>query len=190
MPLESYSLRQTLSRFSITEGGPVWDVFLKSVTYQPTLSKFRGGPVKKITLYFRVDPYTLGNRIPRFFQNLSDLHVRCHRKKIYIKFLSQIFLGVRSVRSRSFPRMEASDSLSQTFGMDFFIPFPFPKFGNGFFYFLPVPEFRECVFSIPFPFPNPQKAFPLTPALGSILPVFFSIFLELATLERQSTPMI
>ena len=36
-----------------SEGGPVWDsnVFLKSVTYRPTLSKFRGGPVKKITLY-------------------------------------------------------------------------------------------------------------------------------------------
>ena len=36
-----------------SEGGPVWDsnVFLKSVTYRPTLSKFRGGPVKKNTLY-------------------------------------------------------------------------------------------------------------------------------------------
>ena len=35
-----------------SEGGPVWDsnVFLKSVTYRPTLSKFRGVPVKKITL--------------------------------------------------------------------------------------------------------------------------------------------
>ena len=34
-------------------GGPVWDfnIFWKSVTYWPTLSKFRGGPVKKITLY-------------------------------------------------------------------------------------------------------------------------------------------
>ena len=48
---------------------------------------------------------------------------------------------------------------------DFFIPFPFPKFGNGFFYSLPVPEFREWAFSIPFPFLNPQKSFPLTPAL-------------------------
>ena len=37
---------------------------------------------------------------------------------------------------------------------DFFIPFPFPKFGNGFFYSLPVPEFREWAFSVPFPFPN------------------------------------
>ena len=44
--------------------------------------------------YFRVDPYTLGNRIPRVFQNLSDLHVRCHREKFYIEFLSQFFLGV------------------------------------------------------------------------------------------------
>ena len=38
-------------------------------------------------------------------------------------------------RSRSFPRMEASDSHSRTLGMDFFIPFPFPNFGNGFFPF-------------------------------------------------------
>ena len=35
--------------FSNHRGGPVWDsdVFLKSVTYRPTLSKFREGPVKK-----------------------------------------------------------------------------------------------------------------------------------------------
>ena len=38
--------------------------------------------------------------------------------------------------------------------MPFFIPFPFPKFGNGFFYSLPVPEFWEWAFSISFPFPN------------------------------------
>ena len=44
--------------------------------------------------FFRVDPHTLGNRIPRAFQNLSDLHVRCHGEKIYIGFLSQNFLGV------------------------------------------------------------------------------------------------
>ena len=91
-------------------------------------------------------------------------------------------------RSRSFPRMEASDSRSRTLGMDFFIPFlfpnfgngffpfpsrsrnlgmnffipfPFPNFGNGFFNSLPVPELWEWNFL--FPFPNPQKSFPLTP---------------------------
>ena len=71
-------------------------------------------------------------------------------------------------RSRSFPRMEASDSLPEFREWIFFIPFPFPNFGNGFFSFpsrsripgmdffhsLPVPEFREWIFSIPFPFPN------------------------------------
>merc|ERR1712082_547416 len=61
--------------------------------------------------------------------------------------------------------MEASDSLPEFREWIFFIPFPFPNFGNGFFYSLPVPEFREWVFLIPFPFPNPQKSFPLTPDL-------------------------
>ena len=50
----------------------------------------------------------------------------------------------------------------------FFIPFPFPNYGNGFFSFpsrsrivgmdffhsLPVPELWEWIFLIPFPFPN------------------------------------
>ena len=71
-------------------------------------------------------------------------------------------------RSRPFPRMEASDSLSRIMGMDFFIPFPFPNFGNAFFSFpsrsrimgmvffhsLPVPDLWEWIFFIPFPFPN------------------------------------
>ena len=35
-----------------SKGGPVWDsnVFLKSFTYRPTLSKFRVGPARKNTL--------------------------------------------------------------------------------------------------------------------------------------------
>ena len=69
--------------------------------------------------------------------------------------------------SRPFPRMKASDSLCRIMGMDFFIPFRFPNFGNVFFsfpsrsqimgmffHFLPVPEFWEWIFFIPFPFPN------------------------------------
>ena len=44
-------------------------------------------------------------------------------------------------RSRPFPRMKASDSLSWIMGMDFF-------------HSLPVPEFWECFFFIPSPFPN------------------------------------
>ena len=49
---------------------------------------------KKVNVkFFRVDPYRLGNRIPQAFQNLSDLHIRCHREKSYIGFLSQIFYG-------------------------------------------------------------------------------------------------
>ena len=38
--------------------------------------------------------------------------------------------------------------------MPFFIPFPFPNFGNGFFHSLPVPEIWEWIFFIPFPFPK------------------------------------
>ena len=45
-------------------------------------------------------------------------------------------------------------SRSWILGIDFFIPFLFPKFGNVFFHSLPVPELREWVFSMPFPFPN------------------------------------
>ena len=66
-------------------------------------------------------------------------------------------------RSHPFPRMKASDSHSRIMGMDFFIPFPFPNFGNGFFSFpsrsrimgmvffhsLPIPELWEWIFSFP-----------------------------------------
>ena len=50
--------------------------------------------------------------------------------------------------------MEASDSLSRTLGMDFFIPFPFPNFGNGFFSFPYRSRTLGMDFFIPFPFPN------------------------------------
>ena len=76
-------------------------------------------------------------------------------------------------RSPPFPRMKASDSRSRIMGMDFFIPFPFPNFGNAFFSFpsrsrimgmvffhsLPVPELWEWIFFIPFPFPNCGNGF-------------------------------
>merc|ERR1712155_254621 len=59
--------------------------------------------------------------------------------------------------------MEASDSLPEFWEWIFFIPFPFPNFGNGFFSFpsrsrilgmdffhsLPVPELWEWNFSFP-----------------------------------------
>ena len=66
-------------------------------------------------------------------------------------------------RSLSFPRMEASDSLPEFREWIFFIPFPFPNFGNGFFSFpsrsrilgmdffhsLPFPNFGNGFFSFP-----------------------------------------
>ena len=51
------------------------------------------GSQEKINVkFFRVDPCTLGNRIPRAFQKLSDLHIRCH-SEFYIGLLSQNFFG-------------------------------------------------------------------------------------------------
>ena len=52
-------------------------------------------------------------------------------------------------RSRPFPGIIASDSRSRISGTFFFIPFPFPNFGNAFFHSLPVPEFWEWIFSFP-----------------------------------------
>ena len=101
--------------------------------------------------------------------------------------ISFSFFHSRS-RFRVFLGMIASDSHSHGFfsypsrsrilGINFFIPFPFPNFGNGFFSFpscsrilgmfffhsLPVPQFREWIYL--FPFLNAQKSLPLTPAVG------------------------
>ena len=57
-------------------------------------------------------------------------------------------------RSRSFPRMEASDSLPEFREWIFSFPSRSRISGMDFFHSLPVPEFREWIFSIPFPFPN------------------------------------
>ena len=69
--------------FSISLG-PVWEsnVFLKSVSYRPTLSRFRGGPVKKITLYIRAHESDLQNLlVPSHMlspsRNFWILHHRC-----------------------------------------------------------------------------------------------------------------
>ena len=54
--------------------------------------------------------------------------------------------------------MEFSRSHSQKLGMKFFIP---------------VPKVWEWAEPFPFLFPNDQKSFPLTPDLGSMLPLSF-----------------
>ena len=91
--------------------------------------------------YFRVDPYTLGNRIPWVFQNLSDLHVRCHHEKFYIEFLSQHFFGSHytcgGVRKRFWgknfqgrPKKKKSKKVNKIL-FPFPIPFPvIPKNGG------------------------------------------------------------
>ena len=71
-----------------SEGGPVWDsnVFLKSVTYRPTLSKFRGGPVKKNTLYLRWEQ--IPNIAPECDHNFWALN---HPLVVNVTILSNTF---------------------------------------------------------------------------------------------------
>ena len=66
-------------------------------------------------------------------------------------------------RSRPFPGIIASDSRSRILGMDFFIPFPFPKFGNGLFQFPSRSRTLGMEFSIPVPVPEPSKVIPAHP---------------------------
>ena len=76
-------------------------------------------------------------------------------------------------RSRPFPRMKASDSLSRIMGMDFFIPFPFPNFGNAFFSFPSRSRIMGMFFFIPFPFPNCGNGFFSFPSRSRIVGMDF-----------------
>ena len=62
-----------LDVFKSLGGGAVWDsgVFLKSVTYRPTLSKFREGPVKENTLYV---PPNIVSKSHKKVKKKNDLH--------------------------------------------------------------------------------------------------------------------
>ena len=105
-------------------------------------------------------------------------------------------------RSWSFPRMEASDSLPEFREWIFFIPFPFPNFGNGFFSFpsrsrilgmdffhsLPVPEFWEWIFFIPFPFPNFGNGFFSFPSRSRILGMCFFHSLPVPEIREWNYP--
>ena len=55
-------------------GGPVWDsnVFSKLVTYRPTLSKFKGGPVKKKHVFI-LPNFTLLQILKAFFRYVAVL---------------------------------------------------------------------------------------------------------------------
>ena len=103
-----------------------------------------------------------------YFPNISQ-----HFQSVLINV---IFLFHSRSRSRPFPGIIASDSRSRILGKFFFIPFPFPNFGNAFFHSLPVPEFWEWIFSfpsrsrtlgmefsIPVPVPEPSKVIPAHP---------------------------
>ena len=73
-------------------------------------------------------------------------------------------------RSRTFPRMEASDSLPEFREWIFFIPFPFPNSGNGFFSFPSRSRILGMDFFIPFPFPNLGNGFFPFPSRSRIDP--------------------
>ena len=118
-------------------------------------------------------------------------------------------------RSRPFPGIIASDSRSRILGKFFFIPFPFPNFGNAFFHSLPVPEFWEWIFSfpsrsrilgmefsIPFPFPNfgngifysrsrsrTLKSHSRSPLVGGGVGVFFRLLLLFPQIVKESSDM-
>merc|ERR1712107_699746 len=73
-------------------------------------------------------------------------------------------------RSRSFPGMEASDSLPKFREWIFFIPFPFPNFGNGFFSFPSRSRILGMDFFHSLPFPNFVNGFFPFPSRSRIDP--------------------
>ena len=107
----------------------------------------------------------------------------------YFPNISQHFQSVLIIvifsfhsRSRPFPGIIASNSRSRILGKLFFIPFPFPNFGNAFFHSLPVPEFWEWIFLFPshsrilgmgffnsLPVPEPSKVIPAHPWVSTLL---------------------
>ena len=71
--------------FLIMRGGPVWDynVFLKSVTYRPTLKKFRGGQLKKNPVVKYID-------LEVFLRSLEQTNVALISKKNWNPILTQL----------------------------------------------------------------------------------------------------
>ena len=122
----------------------------------------------KSSIYYPLSRWTLATS-PKNWAHWNSLHFcRCffllrqflmqQFGKIWVESKQSSYLCCPWVsgnsRSRLFTGMKASGSCSPILGMECFIPFLFPNLGNGFFHSLPVPEFREWIFSIPFPFPN------------------------------------
>ena len=91
--MESHSLRQTLRRFPIRGGASLGLYhFLKLVTYRPTLSKFRGGAVKKtpcnpitstLFLYYFVRKYQL--KTPTFLAKIIFTHIATQKHQLSLR---------------------------------------------------------------------------------------------------------
>ena len=98
-----------------------------------------------------------------------------------------MFFHSRS-RSREFLGMIASDSHSRIVGMDFFIPFPFPNCGNGFFSFPSRSRILGIDFFIPFPFPNFGNGFFSFPSRSRIEGMGFFNSLPVPELREWNYP--
>ena len=133
--------------------------------------------VNKLLLLLIVDVSTTNDEQQRrtmclrIFAAETSSHVKYFLNVLFILSYHFVFSFHSSSRSQLFLGMIAPDSRSRNVGLDFFIPshsFTIPNFGNAFFSFpslsqnlgmdffssLPVPEFLELSFSIPFPFPK------------------------------------
>merc|ERR1711994_1091871 len=133
---------------------------------------FHSLPVPKLTISKSGIKRENGRFFPEplpYFPNISQ-----HFQSVLIIV---IFSFHSRSRSRPFPGIIASDSRSRISGTFFFIPFPFPNFGNAFFHSFPVPEFWEWNFQFPsrsqtlgmefsIPVPEPSKVIPAHPCVG------------------------
>ena len=145
-----------------------------------------GNPVSGLSdvLSLIVDTRSTNDEEKEFSISISKIFQQKNLKKQCLNLNDRVS---GNSRSRPFPRMKASDFLSRIMGMDFFIPFPFPNFGNVFFHSLPVPELWEWVFFIPFPFPNCGNGFFSFPSRSRIVGMDFFNSLPIPEFDISQT---
>ena len=104
---------------------------LLSVTLDHTGDWLNTPPLKALGLHLRSSEFVLAAKyclgMP-IFDSAGPCPACLHQSDVYGDYAMSGVSG--NSRSRPFPRMKTSDSLSRIMGMDFFIPFPFLNFGN------------------------------------------------------------